>query len=262
MYTFGSEAAAAAPQFIPDETSRSWIAAGLRDVIAALGVVAEAPRYVKTPAEHELPEDLDSLFEFICATQEHIGQDDLEFTLLEMEPGKPPVPPGFEAIGNPEGHLLHTFARGRDELLMLVVPQVFRAAPLVLGGIARELGRMGLIQRSSSSLADLDDEAAAELAGVALGMGAWIANGSYIFENSCCGGGGCGVDLGSVSVNLSLPEACFALALDGRRKGMSRRSLARSLEPTQRTAFKKNWSLASKSLPALAAAPSQASLGG
>ncbi|MCA9714888.1 MAG: hypothetical protein H6713_09380 [Myxococcales bacterium] len=265
MFSFGSEAAAAAPQFVPEETSRDWIATALRDVIAALGSLAQTPRRVVEPAPHEEPKDLDSLFDFICATQEHIGQDELEFTLLEMEPGKPPVPPGFEPVGDPAGHLLHTFARGRDELIMLVLPQVFKAAPLVRGGVARELGRMGLMQRARADdfdktlLDDIDQEAAAELAGIALGMGVWIANGTYMFENACCGGG-CGIDLRSVSVNLSLPEACFALALDGRRKGFTRRSIARLLEPTQRAAFKKNWSWAPKALPALTAATARASV--
>ncbi len=265
MFNFGSEAAAAAPQFVPDENTRDWIATALRDVIAALGPVAQAPRRVAQPAQHEEPKDLDELFDFICATQEHIGQDDLEFTLLEMEPNKPPVPPGFEPVGDPAGHLLHTFRRGRDEFLMLVLPQVFRAVPLVLGGVARELGRLGLMQRALSDdfdnnlLDEIDQEAAAELAGIALGMGVWIANGTYLFENACCGGG-CGIDLRSVSVNLSLPEACFALALDGRRKGFSRRSLARSLEPTQRSSFKKNWGWAPKAMPALTSASARASV--
>ncbi|MCA9693017.1 MAG: hypothetical protein R3A51_06550 [Nannocystaceae bacterium] len=262
MFKFGSEAIAA-PQFIPEESTREWIAAALRDIVATLGAVAREPRTIADPPARGVsqPRDLDSLFDFICATQEHIGQDELEFTLTEMQPGKPPVPEGFMPLGDPLGHLIHSFRNDAGAYVLLVVPQIFKAPPLVLGGVARELGRMGLSEAGGhrGPLADVDEEAAAELAGIALGMGVWVANGAYMFENSCCGGG-CGLDLTSVAVSLSIPEVCFALALDAQRKGISRRHIARLLEPTQKAAFKKNWSDAGKVAPALAAGAAQAAL--
>lgn len=264
MFNFGSAAAQTAPQFVPDENSRDWIASALRDVIAALGPPAMAPRRVADPPARGVarPRDLDSLFDFICAAQEHIGQDDLEFTLLEHTPTQS-MPDGFKPVGDAQGHMIHTFRRGKDELVLLVMPAVFRAPQLVLGSVARELGRMGLLQREGflDPIKSLDDEAAAELAGVALGMGVWIANGAYMFENACCGGG-CGLDLRSFRVNLSLPEVCFALALDARRKGFSRRQIARLLEPTQKSAFKKSWSAAPDKLAALPGPASRAALRG
>ena len=264
MFNFGSAAAQAAPQFVPDESGRDWLASALRDVIAALGPPAMAPRRVADPPARGVakPRDLDSLFDFVCAAQEHIGQDDLEFTLLEMgSTKKASVPDGFKPVGDAEGHMIHTFRRGRDELILLVMPAVFRAPQLVLGGVARELGRMGLIQREGflEPIQSLADEAAAELAAIALGMGVWIANGAYMFENACCGGG-CGLDLRSLSVNLSLPEVCFALALDARRKGFGRREIARLLEPTQKSAFKKSWSIAPEKLAALPGPAARAQL--
>src|SRR5690606_28739241 len=105
----------------------------------------------------------------------------------------------------------------------------------------------------AGALAEVDPEAAAELAGVALGMGLWVAGGAYLFENACCGGG-CGVDLRGVRAGLSLPEAAFALALDARRKGLSRWTGARGLDATQKAAFKACWGASGKAAPALAAA--------
>src|SRR5690606_30791449 len=141
------------------------------------------------------PRDLDAMFDLVCAAQEHIGQGDVEITLATPGAGSAPVPPGFKALGDPAGHLLHTFARG-TELALVVMPQIFRAPTLLFGNLARELGRIGLwIQPSPSpAVEQIDGEAAAELAAIALGLGVWVANGAYMFENACCGGG-CGVDL-------------------------------------------------------------------
>jgi len=263
MFRFGSSTAKASPEFVPADDARAWIANGLRDVVAALGPVAEAPRRVVVPPTPSTPKDPDALFELICETQSYLDQDDLEFTMLEpaRDPQKSPLPPGAVPLGDPQGHMIHTFRRG-DELMLLVMPPVFRSPELLLGNLARELGRMGLVQRGfDSDIGELDAEAAAELAGIALGMGVWLANGAYMFENACCGGG-CGIDLSGIQAALSMPEACFALALDGNRKGIGRRHLAKALSPTQKSAFKQNWKASSTSLPALAAAPSPAALAG
>jgi hypothetical protein len=52
-----------------------------------------------------------------------------------------------------------------------------------------------------------------------------------------------------------MPEACFALALDSQRKGLSRRVALRHLEPNQRAALKSSWGHVKKA-PALRAAVS------
>ncbi|MEZ4453175.1 MAG: hypothetical protein R3B09_27180 [Nannocystaceae bacterium] len=254
--------ATSGPRFLPEPETQEFLARALGAVTEALGAVARAPRWLGAEPP-ERPGDLDSLFGFVCGLQEEIGQGDLEFTLLEIEPGKPPVPPGFEPVGDPTGHLLHTFARG-PELLLLVTPALFRVRTLLLGSVARELGRMGLWQRQrevepAGVLAEVDPESAAELAGIALGMGLWLANGAYIFENSCCGGG-CGIDLRGIRAGLSLPEVSFALALDARRKGLSRWTGGRGLDATQKAAFKACWGASAKAAPALAAASSGGSL--
>lgn len=263
MFRFGSDSAKASPEFVPADDARAWVADGLRDVVAALGPVAEAPRRVVVPPARSTPRDPDSLFELICETQSVIDQDDLEFTMLEpnSDPKRSPLPPGAIPLGSPEGHMMHTFRRGK-ELMLLVMPPVFRSPELLFGNLARELGRMGLVQRGfDDGVGELEAEAAAELAGIALGMGVWVANGAYMFENACCGGG-CGIDLRGIQAALSMPEACFALALDGQRKGISRRHIVRSLSPTQKSALKQNWKISNRSLPALAAPPSPAALAG
>ena len=252
MYLFGT--ANAAPSFVPDEETRRWLAGGLQAVIGQLGAPALRPQYIhEAPAKGlQTPRDLDGLFDFLCSVQAQVGQQDIEFTLLDVRPGEP-VPPGFVPLGDPSGHLLRTYARAR-ELVLYVVPQVFKVPSLLLGNVAREIGRLGLWQQPTTpAVADLDSEVAAELAGVALGLGTWVANGAYMFNNACCGGG-CGIDLGSIRAALSLPQACFAVALDARRKNLSRRQAARQLESTQSAAFKANWDACTPQLAALPAA--------
>jgi hypothetical protein len=255
MFLFGSSSAAPAPNFIPDEATRGDIADALQAVIAHLGPPAAAPRWL---SDATAPRDLDGLFDFLCSVQAQVGQQDLEFTLLDHRPNDPP-PAGFVPLGDPNGHLLRTYARAR-ELVLYVYPQVFRVPALLLGNVAREIGRLGLWQQPATpAVAGLDSEVAAELAGVALGMGTWVANGAYLFNNACCGGG-CGIDLGSVRAALSLPQACFAVALDARRKALSRRQAARQLETTQTSAFKASWDACTPQLAALPAATSHGAL--
>jgi hypothetical protein len=241
--------------FLPDAEAQSWVATELANVASVLGPSAQVPRLLTDPPSSlEVPKDLDALFDLTCEVQGAIGQEDVEFTLLELEPGQPPVPPGFDAIGQAEGHMLHAFVR-EDEYLLLFMPAIFRKEQLVLGAMARELGRIALHRAGQvpEEPEGAELEVQAELAAVALGMGVWVANGSYVFENACCGGG-CGIDLKGLRAALSMPEACFALALDGQRKGFSRRSVARYLDATQKAAFKKNWSACKKS-PQLALPP-------
>ena len=264
MHLFGTAAAATAPSFVPDEETRRWLAAGLQAVIAQVGAPALRPQFIhEAPARGvQTPRDLDGLFDFICAAQEQVGQGDLEFTLIDLQPGQPPVPPGFQALGDATGHLLHTFARAQ-ELVLVVAPQLFRVPALLLGHVARELGRLGLWQAPATTpaVAELDTEAAAELAAIALGMGTWVVNGSYLFNNACCGGG-CGIDLGSVRAGLSMPEASYALALDAQRKGLGRRHAAKALDSTQAAALKQAWDTCAPHLPALPAARSAGALRG
>jgi hypothetical protein len=244
MLNFG---AARAVDFLPDDDARAWLAEGLRDLAARLGEHASTPRVL---ADVDRPEDLDGLFEMMCGVQAEVGQEDVEFMLLEMPADKPEIPKGFVPLGNPEGQLMHTFAR-ESEFLTIVVPAIFRVPELLFGSVARELGRIG-VHRVGGHMVDPEDfEGDAELAAIALGMGVWVANGAYIFDNACCGGG-CGIDLTSIRAGLSLPEACFAAALDGHRKGLSRRAIGKHLEPTQRAAFKRSWGWVDKQ-PELAA---------
>jgi hypothetical protein len=66
-----------------------------------------------------------------------------------------------------------------------------------------------------------------------------------VYENACCGGG-CGIDLKTLRAGLSMPEACFALAIDGHRKGLSRRVTGKALDSTQKAAFKRSWGFVRK----------------
>ncbi len=226
--------------FLPDADARHWIAEGLGTLARRLGAGAHEPagkpRWLTKPPV-EKPRDLDALFEHICMIQAEIGQREVEFALVELEHGGAAKQlPGFVPMGDPQGQLLHTFSRG-DELAILVVPTLLKVPALVHASVARELARIAIF-RAGGPLAEPDDiEADCELAAVALGMGIWVANGAYVYENACCGGG-CGVDLRQVRAGLSMPEACFALALDAQRRGLSPRLATKHLDSTQKAAFK------------------------
>jgi hypothetical protein len=261
MLSFGS--ATASPEFVPSDDAREWIAGGIVDLAAALGPAAARPQLLTDPSDlgfRSTPRDLDSLFGMICAVQEVVGQSDVELTVLELDArGRAPQLPGnYQSLGDGDGKLLHTL-RVDGEYLLLFTPAVFKVRELMLAGIARELGRIALDRAGIEP--DPEDpqamqqwDADAELAAVLLGMGVWVVNGAYLFENACCGGG-CGVDLRSVRAGLSMPEACYALALDSQRKGLGRRAVVKHLAPTQKAAAKQCWSHVGSSLPmALAAA--------
>jgi len=257
--------------FLPEDGARAWVAERMRAVSSHLagrwGDFATRPRVV-TETSVAKPHDLDDLFELLCGAQEEIGQQDLEFNLVELGDGSGPnVPKGFEPLGDPEGQLLHTFHKG-DQYVLLAVPQIFKVSSIVFSSVARELGRIAIHQsdvhgtalrsRPETEKQLAEREADAELASIALGLGVWVANGAYVYESACCGGG-CGIDLASLRAGLSMPEACFALAVDSQRKGLSRRVITKHLESTQTSALKRSWGYVKKQ-PALASAPTAAAL--
>ena len=256
MFQFGS--AATAPEFVPDADSRDWLAEGLASLSARLGPAAQRPQLLTDPADvgvRNTPRDLDGLFDMICAVQEVVGQEDVELTLLEIDGRAPDLPKEYTSIGAANGKPLHTLHRA-GEYLFVFAPAVFKVRELLLGSIARELGRVAL--HRSGDLEQIEDlEAESELAAITLGMGVWVANGAYIFEQACCGGG-CGVDLRNIRTGLSLPEACYALALDAKRKGLRRRSVIKHLEPTQKAAARKSWGHIGSAPPAALAAAAEA----
>lgn len=243
--------ASKAVDFLPDDDARAWVADGLADLWARLGEPATRPRVFGPP--NDPVGNFDDLFDAVCSVQAEVGQEDVEFTLLEIN-DSPSIPEGFVPLGNPEGQMMHTFARA-GEFLTIVAPAVFRLPELVFGSVAREIGRIAIHLAGGHKVDPPDFEADAELAGVALGLGPWVANGAYVFENACCGGG-CGIDLRSVRTGLSMPEACFATALDAQHKGLSRRAVTKHLASTQTAAFKRSWGYVGKApeLKAIAAA--------
>ena len=253
------------PEFVPQPDARDWVASAIAQLAPKLGPAASRPQLLTDASEigfgRRTPGDLDGLFDMICGVQEVIGQEDVELTLVELDRSAPKLPDSYASLGDSNGKLLHTL-RGPDEYVVLFTPAVFKVRELMLAAIARELGRMALDIAGMQPVLDEDKpqealmqwEADSEIAAVMLGMGIWVANGSYMFENSCCGGG-CGVDLRSLRAGLTMPEACYALALDSQRKGLRRRSVVRHLQPTQKSATKQCWSSVGRSTPpALAAA--------
>ncbi|HWB79030.1 MAG TPA: hypothetical protein VG755_28915 [Nannocystaceae bacterium] len=249
-------------EFLPSEDARAWLAEGLGELAARLGEPAARPRVLGAPPI-EKPRDMDAVFELVCGIQAEIGQREVDFALVELDGAggaEKHLPPGFAPLGDPAGQLMHTFVRG-NELALLVVPALLRVPALVHASVARELGRIAIHRAGGHTVEPEEMEADAEIAAIALGMGVWVANGAYVYENACCGGG-CGLDLKSMRTGLSMPEACFGLALDLQRKGIAPRHAAKHLESTQKAAFKKSASfvghqpellaLASPAKPAIA----------
>ncbi|TPV95312.1 MAG: hypothetical protein B7733_10695 [Myxococcales bacterium FL481] len=237
MFLFGSAAATQTPQFVPNAEARGWISESLAQLYQRLHPSPHAFVGGDVPT----PRDIDGLFELLCGLQREVDQADVEFSLQEGGAEGPPLPAGFAPLGDAKGHLLHTFAKA-GEYVLVYLPQLFRVPELALASVARELGRIAIdrVGGLPEPVDDHDREGFVELAAVTLGMGVWVANGAYVFEQKCCGGG-CGVDLGSVRAGLSMPEACFAVALDGRARDRSRRTMMRGLSPTQAAAFKSSW---------------------
>lgn len=242
-------------EFLPDDDARAWVADTMQSVVGRMGHDASKPHLF---SRAKPPRDPDDLFEMMCDVQAKVGQGDVDFGLVDMADKAPEVPPGFVPLGNPAGQLMHTFRRN-DEFVTVVAPTLFRKAELLFASAARELGRIALAVAGGHQLEPHEYEAEAEIAAVTLGMGIWVANGSYVFQNSCCGGG-CGIDFRSLRTGLSMPEACFATALDGQRKGLSRRSVAKHLESNQKAALKRSWSFVGKT-PELEALRSGAAVG-
>ena len=304
MFSFGSEVASAGPNFVPEASDRRWLADVMASLVARLGPPASAPRVLVEPPGG-VPRGFDALFDMICGVQELVGQGSLELTLVEVGPeGAPNIPPGFSALGDPTGQMLHTLHRpdaatflgpqrdlalapatgGADrsasapagtanevalspspkpssangEYAVLYNPMAFRKPELLLASVAREVGRIAIHHNGGHDpeLDVADHEAEAELAGITLGLGVWVTNGAYVFENACCGGG-CGIDLRSLRTGLSMPEAAYATAYDALRRGLGRRSVAKALAPTQKAAFKKNWAVAQKQDQAALGAPAR-----
>lgn len=232
MFQFG---ATPKVEFLPEPDAQGWVAERLQAHRRRFdGPAITAP--LLDPAPCEQVKNSDALLALFAAVQREVGLEALDVGLAEVDDGG--VPPGFVALGNPEGQMLHTFHH-QGEYVVACVAGVFRVPELLGAAVAREIGRIA-IHAAGGHEPDVgpeDFEADAELAAVTLGLGAYVANGSYIFENSCCGGG-CGIDLKSLRAGLSMPEACFAAAADARLRGLSARAVAKHLSPTQAAAFK------------------------
>lgn len=249
MFSLGS-LTAASPDFIPDERSQGWLLRQFMSVIEATAPHSDPRRpWVHVPPS--VPQDLDGFFDFICALQAQIGQDALDLTVLPIQDGNEDIPSDYRALSSGQGQLMQTLF-GRGEYVLCFGTSLFKKTELLLASIARELGRIALhhsLAHSKTALEPISSQdpaeaplgsARAELAAFALGTGLLITNGSYIFENGCCGGG-CGINLKSLQTGLSMPEAAFIQAVDTIRRQEKPRAIAKHLAPNQKAAFKDNY---------------------
>lgn len=239
---------------VPNDDDRTWLMKSLVEVVGHLGPHASSTRLLAPPSRKV--QDFDALFAMICEVQANLGQHEVEFELVDGDGPLPPLSAPLVAIGEAKGHLMHTMRAGH-ELVLVASRTVFKVQNLLAAHVAREVGRMALVQAGAfvdtpSGVVRDEPEAASELAAISLGLGPWILNGSAIFENACCGGG-CGVNLRSIRAGLSMPEAAYAVALDAHRRRLSGWSLSRMLESNQRAAFKQSTRVVSRGGGAVAA---------
>lgn len=273
MFSLGS-LGDTSPKFLPDDTSQAWLLRQFLSVIESTAPHSSPARpWIHVPSF--IPQDLDGFFDFICALQAQVGQDHLDLTVLPVSDQSPDIPSDYRALSSGQGQLMQTLF-GRGEYVLCFSATLFKKTELLLASIARELGRIGLHQRLradgtrnalvAQDTTDPEQEplsnTRAELAAFALGTGLFVTNGSYIFENGCCGGG-CGINLKNLKTGLSMPEAAFILAVDAIRRQEKPRAISRQLAPTQKAAFKDNYKALSKrganpqTLPQLAAPETQ-----
>jgi hypothetical protein len=242
---------------VPNDDDRTWLMKSLVEVVGHLGPHATSTRLLAPPSRKV--QDFDALFAMICEVQANVGQHEVEFELVDGDGPLPPLAAPLVAIGEAKGHLMHTMRAG-EELVLVASRTVFKVQNLLAAHVAREVGRMALVQAGAfidtppgpRGVVRDEPEAASELAAISLGLGPWILNGSAIFENACCGGG-CGVNLRSIRAGLSMPEAAYAVALDAHRRRLSGWSLSRMLESNQRAAFKQSTRAVSRGGAAVAA---------
>jgi hypothetical protein len=256
---FGLRAASTnlAPSFVPEAEDQIWLMQTMKEVADLIGPQLSERSWFHPPS-HRI-DGLDGLFELVCAVQERLGQHEVELTVVAAGPHQSQVPPGFVQLADASGLLMTTWRRDGEYALMFD-PAAFRKQELLLSHAARELGRITLDVRAraradgdaasvqlvrQAGVHAQDPNVRAELAAILSGLGVWVANGSYIFENACCGGG-CGINLSRLRAGLSLPEAGFALAIDGLRRNSNRRAIAKHLAPTQAEAFNASWKLLSR----------------
>lgn len=250
MFSLG-DLGGSGPNFVPEADDQQYLLTEFAQVIQDTAPHSGPQRpWIMAPTR--VPPDLDGFFDMICQLQAQVGQGQLDLTVLPITDDMDEIPSDYQALANNQGQFMQTLF-GRDEYVLCFSPALFKETKLLLASIARELGRIALHQHRvaipssmgnhpvpvGSSSAPLGSTRA-ELAAFALGMGVFVTNGSYIFENGCCGGG-CGLNLRSVKTGLSMPQAAFLLAVDTIRRGQKRRAIAKTLVPTQKAAFSDNF---------------------
>ncbi len=218
--------------FLPSDDERTFVAQGLGDWrrrLAGHGATAMLAPFGTLAAQNA------ALHAAVRATFAAVGIPAPEISVHVAELDGP-LPDAARPLGDAQGHVLHTFRMG-EHFVLAASARAFKVTPVFYGSLAREVGRMVSELYGGCEVDEGDREGDIELVAVALGLGIWVAEGAYLFENGCCGGG-CGLDLGSLRTGLSLPEACFALALDTHRRQDSPRKVAKHLSATQKAAFK------------------------
>ena len=264
MFGLFSQQGSSSPEFVPPQDSRDWLVDVMQDIVNVLPHAATSGKWFHPPQQPIV--GLDPLFDLFCAVQAEIGQGEVDLTLVEADDSTRSLPAGFRPLSDGAGLLFQTLTND-EKFVVLYSPLIFRKQPILLAHAAREIGRISLylaqkLQPTHRLWQELPEHAHSysELAAILNGLGVWVVNGSYVFENKCCGVG-CGINLSGLKAGLSLPEACFALGLEAARRGVSRREMGRHLDATQKAAFSASYrQLHQANNRALALAPANAAV--
>jgi hypothetical protein len=178
--------------------------------------------------------DAPSLARLVSRMQRHAGIDDIPITAV-LVGGDEPAPKGG-GCGSGACSTIHGTDAEVERLVdrgdgwQLNMPAAELGHPVVLTTqVARTLGLVFLLEtRNEDEPLDAPPEVTAELAAVALGFGALLLEGSYIYAKSC---GGPTV---ARATALGVGELGFALALFAAVRGLPLRGALAEVGTTQR----------------------------
>ena len=223
-------------QWISGSVASRWL---LRGIATLLQQGAEPVRGAILPTGEYSPDRFDgsprSVGDLLSRIQNHAGLADLRVKLSIVTPDgeveNARCGTSVDACCGGVGALEAKFsrvARKDDGSYTVLVPTVDVRNPTVLTtGLVRAVTFMFMTEADAyRGVLDTDREALTDLAGVLLGFGVLLANGSYLYAKGCHG-----VSVQSAT-RMPVDEITLALAVFGKLFDVSARSMSRHLEPT------------------------------
>lgn len=227
---------------LPGEPQIRWI---LRRTATLVAAGAEPVRGLIVPTAEHFPDRFDGSPQAVAAlmarVQEHAGLSDIHVDLAFITPEGEAQVGGCQSgacgsAGKLDVRLSRVTRRDDGSYVVAIGTGEVRHPAVLTTALVRAVSAMFMIEADAyDTLPVSDREAATDLAGVLLGFGVLLSNGSYVYMKGC----------GSVSVHsatkMPVEETTLALAvfckLFGKTHGFSDRLAAKHLEVTPRAHF-------------------------